>query len=98
MDRLNKKEKTEVIKYLRNLPAKECEDILNYIFIMKDPETGKNIDSKMHKALIYKIQRRLDKQIVDLCGFQSIQSLRQYLERAYIKVYNYINRPNQSQN
>ena len=40
MDRLNKKEKTEVIKYLRNLPAKECEDILNYIFIMKDPETG----------------------------------------------------------
>lgn len=94
MQKVDSKTKTKILEYLRNLPAKECEELLNYIFVLQDPYTGENVDLKMHKAILYKIQRRLDKQIVDLCGLQSIQAVRQYLDRAFLKIYFYLQREN----
>lgn len=85
-NKLNSEQRIKVLNYLRSLPAKECEELLNYIFVMKDPETREEITLKMHKALVYKIQRRLDKQIVDLCNIKTIACLREYLDRAFYKV------------
>lgn len=90
MQKLKSERKTLILKYLRSLPGKECEDLLNYIFIIKDPETGKNINLKMHRAIALKIQHRVDKQIVDLCKMQSIPSLRDYLDRALLKIDSYL--------
>lgn len=89
-DKITREEKSQVLKYLRSLSAVKCEKLLNYIFVMRDPETMAEISLIMHKALIYKIQRKLDKQIVDLCDLKSIQALREYLDKALVKVYNYL--------
>lgn len=94
MEKLDKKDRCKVLNFLRNMPAKECEEMLNYLFVMKVPESDKNVDLIMHKAIVYKIQRRLEKTIIDLCGIQSVPALRQYLDRAFIKIYKFLKMKN----